>query len=377
MDQETTLTMDLKKEEDEVVDDEVEVGKEEGGGGGVSVIAVAATTIAAAAATTATYPGSASPPAKATTKPKAGWWNQKPGTKSSSATTPTTTTTAPSLLSPTLMMGGPAENEGSRNEPALERVGGKVEESPSAAAAWSASILVGNDAPEENGQKEVGVATPSETNDNRAMGATATASSSDSMEQPANRPRPRKRAAAKSVLSPQRKTRKSFRETASLESNGAPSAPATKPASIAKGKSASASKKATSTTSKGKSPTSKPAKESKVKKAVKGKKPTTQTKKKASSSKGAAAAAAIGPSPMIYEGEPTRALQGGWPPGWIERTYERQVGASAGGKDSYWYPPSTQNHQHKLRSIAEVKRYIAALAETEGDEAQAFAKRKG
>jgi hypothetical protein len=79
---------------------------------------------------------------------------------------------------------------------------------------------------------------------------------------------------------------------------------------------------------------------------------------------------------MTYEGVPTKPLEGGWPPGWIERTYKRTSGASRGGKDSYWYPPTNSALQYKLRSIPEVKRYIAALNET-GDEAQAFARRMG
>jgi hypothetical protein len=82
---------------------------------------------------------------------------------------------------------------------------------------------------------------------------------------------------------------------------------------------------------------------------------------------------------MISEGVPTKPLEGGWPPGWIERTYSR---ISVGGKDSYFFPPTAQNmndkasRQYKLRSIVEVKRYMAALQET-GDEAQAYARRKG
>uniref|UniRef100_A0A7S2YSV9 MBD domain-containing protein n=1 Tax=Entomoneis paludosa TaxID=265537 RepID=A0A7S2YSV9_9STRA len=79
------------------------------------------------------------------------------------------------------------------------------------------------------------------------------------------------------------------------------------------------------------------------------------------------------PNTMVYEGTPTR---GGmeWPNGWIERQYSRDGGATKGRLDYYFFPPG--HLEYKLRSIAEVKRYISTFKET-GDHAKAFAARKG
>jgi hypothetical protein len=51
--------------------------------------------------------------------------------------------------------------------------------------------------------------------------------------------------------------------------------------------------------------------------------------------------------------------------GWMKRTFKRQGGKTAGTMDSYWYSPL---EGIKLRSMAEVKRFFKALADTDGDE---------
>ena len=60
-----------------------------------------------------------------------------------------------------------------------------------------------------------------------------------------------------------------------------------------------------------------------------------------------------------------------WPPGWVKRKFERSTGATQGRLDNYWYSPI---HGYKLRSILEVKRFLAAL-EKNGDETEACKKR--
>jgi hypothetical protein len=72
------------------------------------------------------------------------------------------------------------------------------------------------------------------------------------------------------------------------------------------------------------------------------------------------------PAPMLeWEGRPTEELEGGWPEGWMKRTYVRQVGNSAGTKDSYWFTPAKN---YRLRSIIEVKAFLWALEKNNGDE---------
>ena len=89
---------------------------------------------------------------------------------------------------------------------------------------------------------------------------------------------------------------------------------------------------------------------------------------------GEAVGAASGPA-LEWEGPPPEALDGGWPDGWVKRTYVRQGGTSAGTKDSYWFTPV---ENYKLRSITEVKAFLWALEKNGGDEklARQASKRK-
>jgi hypothetical protein len=57
-------------------------------------------------------------------------------------------------------------------------------------------------------------------------------------------------------------------------------------------------------------------------------------------------------------------LEGGWPTGWIRRIFERKGGATKGQSDRYWYTPIAA---YKLRSMVQVKKFLAALADG-GDE---------
>jgi hypothetical protein len=70
----------------------------------------------------------------------------------------------------------------------------------------------------------------------------------------------------------------------------------------------------------------------------------------------------------IFEGIPDEKLEGGWPNGWIKKTFRRQNGATKGGTDSYWYTP---DKGIKLRSLKEVKRFMKALTMTNGEEEKA------
>lgn len=67
----------------------------------------------------------------------------------------------------------------------------------------------------------------------------------------------------------------------------------------------------------------------------------------------------------VWSGLPDDALEGGWPDGWVKKTFQRQSGKTAGTKDSYWYSPV---HRVKLRSITDVKKFLAALVQCNGDE---------
>ncbi|KAL3903108.1 MAG: hypothetical protein SGARI_005527, partial [Bacillariaceae sp.] len=90
-----------------------------------------------------------------------------------------------------------------------------------------------------------------------------------------------------------------------------------------------------------------------------------------------AAAAAVGTSgaTLEWEGRPQEELEGGWPEGWVKRTFVRNSGNSAGTKDSYWFTPV---ENFKLRSITEVKAFLWALEKNNGDEklARQASKRK-
>ena len=102
---------------------------------------------------------------------------------------------------------------------------------------------------------------------------------------------------------------------------------------------------------------------------AKAKKETVKRQTKASTDKSA--------SDPVYVGVPTKFLrEEGWPEGWVERQYERQSGMTKSRVDFYWFPPSTDGRERKLRSIVEVKRYLGVLART-GSEDKAFAARKG
>jgi len=76
----------------------------------------------------------------------------------------------------------------------------------------------------------------------------------------------------------------------------------------------------------------------------------------------------------IWSGAPTEQIEGGWPPGWTKKVFQRQSGDSKGGTDRYWYTPK---HQLKLRSMAEIQRFMKALIQCEGDEVMAYKYRKG
>lgn len=80
------------------------------------------------------------------------------------------------------------------------------------------------------------------------------------------------------------------------------------------------------------------------------------------------------PATEVSCGPPDEPIEGGWPDGWIKRTFERQSGATKGSRDRYWYTPITQK---KLRSMVEVKRFMTALQEGGGDEGYAWKKLKG
>jgi hypothetical protein len=71
----------------------------------------------------------------------------------------------------------------------------------------------------------------------------------------------------------------------------------------------------------------------------------------------------------VFMGEPDEPIDGGWPKGWIKRTFERQGGSSKGHTDRYWYSPVTNK---KFRSMVEIKRFMAALQSCSGDEDQAW-----
>lgn len=77
---------------------------------------------------------------------------------------------------------------------------------------------------------------------------------------------------------------------------------------------------------------------------------------------------------FVWEGVPNEPLPGGWPVGWVKKVYERQSGASKGHLDRYWHSP--QNN-FRLRSMAEVKRFMGCLQSVGGDEILAWKLFKG
>lgn len=76
----------------------------------------------------------------------------------------------------------------------------------------------------------------------------------------------------------------------------------------------------------------------------------------------------------VESGPPTEPLEGGWPAGWIRRTFERQSGGTKGSTDKYWYSPMTNK---KFRSMAEIKRFFVHLKACRGDEEAAWMVFKG
>jgi len=52
----------------------------------------------------------------------------------------------------------------------------------------------------------------------------------------------------------------------------------------------------------------------------------------------------------------------------VKKVFERKSGATKGSRDRYWYSPK---EKFKLRSLVEVKRFLKALATSEGDEKKA------
>jgi hypothetical protein len=76
----------------------------------------------------------------------------------------------------------------------------------------------------------------------------------------------------------------------------------------------------------------------------------------------------------VYCGAPDEPIDGGWPTGWTKRTFERKSGASKGHTDRYWYTPQKE---YKLRSMVEVKRFMAFVKDTNGDEELAWEYFKG
>lgn len=85
--------------------------------------------------------------------------------------------------------------------------------------------------------------------------------------------------------------------------------------------------------------------------------------------KGSATSVRGPPAVEVWSGEPNEPLEGGWPAGWTKRIFERPSGATKGSHDRYWYTPITKR---KLRSMVEVKRFIAALGKSEGNEDEAW-----
>eukprot|EP00978_Attheya_sp_CCMP212_P009958 scaffold23834_cov55-Attheya_sp.AAC.2 len=75
-----------------------------------------------------------------------------------------------------------------------------------------------------------------------------------------------------------------------------------------------------------------------------------------------------------WSGTPDEPVEGGWPKGWIKTLVKRQGGATAGSMDRYWYSPKTKK---KFRSMAEIKRFFAALAQAGDDEDEAWRIFKG
>jgi hypothetical protein len=101
-----------------------------------------------------------------------------------------------------------------------------------------------------------------------------------------------------------------------------------------------------------------------------GKQPTKVVKKKSST----ALKQKIPAAKPVWEGSPDDVVEHGWTAGWMKRTFERQGGRSKGSHDHYWYTPV---RHYKLRSLIEVRKFNAFLAECNDDEEGAWKKLKG
>ncbi|KAL3925304.1 MAG: hypothetical protein SGILL_000493 [Bacillariaceae sp.] len=75
-------------------------------------------------------------------------------------------------------------------------------------------------------------------------------------------------------------------------------------------------------------------------------------------------------SKELFAGAPDDFIEGGWPTGWCKRKFER----TSSRVDRYWYTPI---EYYKLRSMCEVKRFMAALDTFNGDEQKAWKALKG
>ena len=73
---------------------------------------------------------------------------------------------------------------------------------------------------------------------------------------------------------------------------------------------------------------------------------------------------------FLHEIIPDEPLEGGWPPGWTKKVYERASGKTKGDRDRYWYSPV---NKYKFRSMVEVRKYLELLQKTSGDEDEAWA----
>jgi hypothetical protein len=71
----------------------------------------------------------------------------------------------------------------------------------------------------------------------------------------------------------------------------------------------------------------------------------------------------------VWRGRPDEPMEGGWPPGWRKTLVQRVSGATAGHTDRYWHTPQKR---YKLRSMVDVKRFMAALKTVGGDEVTAW-----
>lgn len=71
----------------------------------------------------------------------------------------------------------------------------------------------------------------------------------------------------------------------------------------------------------------------------------------------------------VWSGVPDEEIHGGWPASWTKKTFERMSGKTKGSHDSYWYSPIEKK---KLRSMNEVKQFIAAVETANGDEKRAW-----